>query len=110
MHTKNQIARMQLNNYSHRQRLFARFGRLAEPCWILLLRIYVDENSGQTGVQRIIGGLNYGETTLLRYLEKLEKEQFIQSRIDKKDRRVRKIALTSAARFAVEHLLSLEAK
>ncbi len=105
MQTPEMIALSLLREHRIRTRLLGRLGRLAEPCWLILLRVYVDRSSSGPRVTNVLYGLNYGYGTMHRYLARLEKEHFITSHVNRHDKRLRLLKLTPSTRYAMDQLL-----
>lgn len=103
--TTEQIAQDLLTDHQVRTKMLGKLGRLAEPSWLILLRIYAANPSKKATVHYVTSDLNYGYATMHRYLARLEKEHFITSHANRFDKRLQVLKLTPSTEFAIEQLL-----
>lgn len=81
-------------------------GRKSDARWSILLDLYVAAASGeaiQTGQLGLIAGV--GGTTLIRYLEDLEKDGLITRTVNERDNRVTLVEATDKGRSCIEAIL-----
>jgi DNA-binding MarR family transcriptional regulator len=106
MRTTEQMAKTLLAQRITRSKLLGSLGRCSEPCWLILLRIYSEQSTGNTTVGNVTSALGYAKTTMLRYLSTLEDQNFITSHEYVRDGRARMLKLTPSTKYAVEHILA----
>jgi DNA-binding MarR family transcriptional regulator len=99
------LARLIYDNRRTRSELFeeAMFG---EPAWDMLLALYVAEGQGrQQTVSRITSWADAPQTTALRWLEYLERENLISREANPLDRRSVFLKMTDKGRATLEDYL-----
>jgi DNA-binding MarR family transcriptional regulator len=99
------IARLIFQARANRTRQFkqAIFG---EPAWDMLLALYASADSTRLPVGQICSLSGSPPTTALRWLDYLEREQFVLRRPHPHDARSAIVELTSKGRSALEEYLS----
>lgn len=86
----------------HRRELFGGI-RFGEPCWDMILELYVSTQHGRTvNVTKLCAASGKSTTTGLRHLEELEARGYVVRTADNTDTRSTMVVMQQSLRHAVE--------